>query len=84
MRDFLTDFLIFLYYGGIPIILIFGVFLIFLVFLSLSGVQVDKKCCYAKAQALGYKCEYDYWAGCVIEMPDGKKVLLEQLRDVRE
>lgn len=84
MRDFLTDFLFVLYYGVIPCILIFGALLIFLIFLTLSSLQVDKKCCYAKAQALGYKCEYDYWAGCVLKKPDGKKVLLEELRVVEE
>lgn len=81
MRDFLSDFGFFLYYGVIPIILIFGAFFTFLVLLD---VQVDKKCCYAKAQALGYKCRYDYWAGCVLEKPDGKKVLLGKLRNVEE
>ena len=37
--------------------------------------------CHAKANALGYKCEYRLFSGCVLEKPNGKKVLLEQLRD---
>lgn len=37
--------------------------------------------CHSKANALGYKCTYGVFQGCVFEKPDGKKVLLEQLRD---
>lgn len=37
--------------------------------------------CSAKANALGYKHEYHIFTGCVLEKPDGKKVLLQQLRD---
>ena len=37
--------------------------------------------CHCKAAALGYKCSYGVFSGCVLEKADGKKVLLEQLRD---
>lgn len=40
--------------------------------------------CYAIANALGYKCEFHYFTGCVLEKPNGKKVLLKQLREFAE
>ena len=40
--------------------------------------------CYATANALGYKCEFHYFTGCVLEKPNGKKVLLKQLREFAE
>ena len=36
--------------------------------------------CTSKAKALGYKCEWDIFQGCVLEKPNGSKVLLENLR----
>ena len=43
--------------------------------------QYEKFECSAKAKTLGYKCEYSFIIGCVLEKPNGKKMLLEQLRD---
>ena len=40
--------------------------------------------CKAKANVLGYKCEYGIITGCILEKPNGKKVLLEQLREYGE
>ena len=37
--------------------------------------------CHAKADALGYKCKYGPISGCILQKDNGKKVLLEQLRD---
>ena len=36
--------------------------------------------CTSKAKALGYKCEWGIFQGCVLEKPNGSKVLLENLR----
>ena len=36
--------------------------------------------CTSKAKALGYKCEWGVLQGCVLEKPNGSKVLLENLR----
>ena len=36
--------------------------------------------CTSKAKALGYKCEWGLFQGCVLEKPNGSKVLLENLR----
>ena len=56
---------------------------IVIVFGTYFGViyVIGKNSCTAKANALGYKSSYRIFAGCVLEKPDGKKVLLEQLRD---
>lgn len=50
--------------------------------LALFGqYPIAKMQCEAKARAIGYKCEYGILQGCVLEKPNGKKVLLKQLRD---
>lgn len=36
--------------------------------------------CTSKAKALGYKCEWGLFQSCVLEKPNGSKVLLENLR----
>lgn len=40
--------------------------------------------CHAKAEALGYQCDYKLMQGCVLIKPNGKKILLEQLREYAE
>lgn len=45
-------------------------------------ICIDKKTCEAKANSLGYQCNYDVWQGCLLIKPDGRRVLLEQLRDI--
>ena len=50
----------------------------------LFGYTMNHKECEAKANALGYKYDFKYFQGCVLEKPNGKKVLLQQLRDYNE
>ena len=45
--------------------------------ITLSYIQ-----CKAKAHVLGYVCDYDIFAGCVLQK-GSDKVLLEQLRQIR-
>ena len=45
-----------------------------------GGVKVSQLECTSKAKALGYKCEWGIWQGCVLEKPNGDKILLEKLR----
>ena len=45
------------------------------------GVFMSNWECHAKADALGYACNYKPIQGCVLIKPDGKRVLLQQLRD---
>jgi len=47
----------------------------------IGSILLTSAQCTAKATALGYRCEYHILSGCVLEKPDGKKILLEQLRD---
>ena len=58
-------------------ILFLGTIIVFDYFVSATG-------CNAKANAIGYKSEYHLFAGCVLEKPNGKKVLLRQLRDYND
>ena len=37
--------------------------------------------CEAKANVLGYKCDFGIFQGCALIKPDGKVILLEQLRE---
>ena len=48
---------------------------------ALFSYTMGHKECEAKANALGYKYDFKYFQGCVLEKPNGKKVLLQQLRD---
>jgi len=55
--------------------------IIIFTFIILFNYAADLISCNAKANSLGYKCEYHIFSGCVLTKPNGKKVLLEQLRD---
>lgn len=56
-------------------------FIILVVMLFVIDFGVSKAVCTSKANALGYLSDYKIFQGCVLEKPNGKKVLLEQLRD---
>lgn len=58
--------------------------IIVILLIIFGAFQFDKMECKAKANAIGYKCEYGILQGCVLEKPNGKKVLLQQLRDIGE
>lgn len=59
--------------GLLIIILLFcGIFFI--------GFKSEELRCTTKAKALDYKCEWGIWQGCVLEKPNGDKILLEKLR----
>lgn len=42
------------------------------------GIFIKKECT-SKAIALGYKYEYGFFKGCIVEKPNGKKFLLDRL-----
>lgn len=47
-------------------------------------VGLDSISCSRTTAVLGYKSQYSVWTGCIVEKPNGEKVLLEQLRDIGE
>lgn len=55
-------------------------------FISVSaltiGYFVDKISCEATARALGFNPHYTLLTGCMVEKPNGTRVLLEQIRNV--
>ena len=59
----------------------FIVFIVVMVILFAGNYLAAETRCTAKAEALGYMSDYKFFQGCVLEKPNGKKVLLEQLRD---
>lgn len=57
-------------------------FTIFLIVTITGSIYITAKIeCTSKANALGYKSSFALFQGCVLEKPNGKKVLLQQLRD---
>lgn len=44
---------------------------------------MDKISCEATARALSYTPHYSIFTGCVVEKPNGNRVLLDQIRNVR-
>lgn len=56
-------------------------FIVLMVILFAGNYLAAETRCTAKAEALGYMSDYKLFQGCVLEKPNGKKVLLEQLRD---
>lgn len=62
-----------------------GLFLIIIVAIAIGITYgVDYLECSATAKTLEYQSEYHPFTGCVLTKPNGKKVLLEQLRDYGE
>ena len=55
-------------------------FVLLIVMIILGYFVVSQLECTSKAKALGYKCEWGIFQGCVLEKPNGSKVLLENLR----
>lgn len=63
-----------------------GVLIFIILITALFGLDytVSNMKCHAKAEALGYQCDYRPMQGCVLIKPNGKKILLEQLREYAE
>ena len=55
-------------------------FILLIVMVILGYAVLSQLECTSKAKALGYKCEWGLLQGCVLEKPNGNKVLLENLR----
>lgn len=56
------------------------VFVLLIIMVILYHSVLSQLKCTSKAKALGYKCEWGLFQGCVLEKPNGSKVLLENLR----
>lgn len=46
-------------------------------------IRIDAYSCKKTAEKLNYKCEYSVWTGCVLQDTNGKKFLLDQLREIK-
>lgn len=46
------------------------------------GYFMDKISCEATARALSFTPHYSIFTGCVVEKPNGTRVLLDQIRNV--
>ena len=57
--------------------------LIFSVPLFTISYFMDKISCEATARALSFTPHYSIFTGCVVEKPNGTRVLLDQIRNVR-
>lgn len=74
-REIMNDNILMIILGFILPITLFTAFLI-----SIDYI-LEKKECTEKASAIGYQYNFGFFKGCVLIKPDGKKILLEQLRD---
>lgn len=62
-----------------------GLFLIIIVAIAIGITYgADYLKCSATAKILEYPSKYNPFTGCVLTKPNGKKVLLQQLRDYGE
>ena len=59
--------------------ILLSIFLLAVIGVVMGSVLSQLECT-SKAKALGYKCEWGIFQGCVLEKPNGSKVLLENLR----
>lgn len=65
----------------ITIIIVFVV--IPIIVLTWLVIAADTYSCKKTAEKLDYKYEYSVWTGCVLQDTNGKKFLLDQLREVK-
>lgn len=63
--------------------IVFALFIILC--LSIGADYIPHKIeCSQTAKALNYNSKYTYFTGCVLTKPNGKRILLKQLRDYGE
>ena len=55
-------------------------FILLIVMVILGILVLSQLECTSKAKALGYTCEWGIFQDCVLEKPNGSKVLFENLR----
>ena len=58
-------------------VIIFGLIIFVSVIISYVSGNLE---CSEVGKVLNYKTEWHYWTGCIVEKPDGSKVLLRQMR----
>ena len=58
-------------------------FIAFIFFLVVIGGSIIANLfqCSEVGNKLNYKTQWYFWTGCIVEKPDGSKVLLKQMRD---
>ena len=62
------------------LIMAFITVIFFTVVIGCSCVSSSFQCSEV-GNKLNYKTQWYFWTGCVVEKPDGSKVLLKQMRD---
>lgn len=59
-------------------------FAIIIAIFTIISAALGSTQCSQVGNALNYKTEWHYFTGCVVEKPDGKRVLLRQMRDMEK
>ena len=54
----------------------------FFIITTLGSAWAESVRCERTGHYLNYKTEWHWFTGCVVEKPDGNKVLLRQMRDL--
>lgn len=62
------------------LISIFLFIIFFVVIIGCSCISSSFQCSEV-GKELNYKTQWHFWTGCIVEKPDGSKVLLKQMRD---
>lgn len=65
----------------ITIIIVFVV--IPIIVLTRLLIAADAYSCKKTSEKLDYKYEYNVWTGCILQDTNGKKFLLDQLRELK-
>lgn len=65
------------------ITMIIGFIIIPIVLVSWLLISLDSYSCRKTAESLGYGYEYSVWTGCILRDTNGKKFLLDQLRELK-
>ena len=62
------------------LIMVFMTIIFFVIIIGGSCIPSSFRCSEI-GNKLNYKTQWFFWTGCVVEKPDGSKVLLKQMRD---
>ena len=62
------------------LIVVMSIFMMGFLGIIVGAIKFEQLGCAAKANSLGYKYEWGLLQGCVLEKPNGDKILLEKLR----
>ncbi len=58
------------------------ILIVFFIVFCLAIFKISNYQCHKTAEMLGYSCQWHPMIGCVLEKPNGQKILLKYLRHI--